>query len=320
MTPNFDVSTVGEVMLRLSVPAGKRLETATQFDVNPGGAESNVVSLLARLGWRTSWAGALPASPLGRLVAGSLRGAGVAVDNVVWSATGRMGAYFVEFATPPRPIQVFYDRANSCAANLTPDQVSWPDLLSTRLLHLTGITPALSSNCTQVVLEALDRAHRAGIPVSFDVNYRQALWEVGQAAAELLPMLQGIDLLFCAKRDASELFACVGRPETMLRDLAGLTQAKTVVLTLGDEGVIAWNGVDYVRVAAVPVVNIDRLGAGDALAAGVIHGWLQGDLNKGLRYGATLASLALSQHGDMVVTTASELESLLADSQSTVIR
>ncbi|MBK8046311.1 MAG: sugar kinase [Anaerolineales bacterium] len=320
MTSKLDVSTTGEIMLRLSVPAGRRLETAAQFDVNPGGAEANVVALLARLGWRTSWAGALPASPLGRLVAGSLRSAGVAVDNVVWSATGRMGVYFVEFAASPRPTQVLYDRANSCAAQLTPAQMAWGDLLDTRLLHLTGITPALSASCAEVVLEALDRAHRAGVPVSFDVNYRQALWEPSQAAAVILPMLQGIDLLFCAKRDASQLFACVGRPETMLRDLAGLTQAKTVVLTLGDEGVIAWNGEEYMRAPAVPVESVDRLGAGDALAAGVMHGWLQDDLQKGLRAGVALAALALSQYGDMVVTTAGELESLLADSKSAVLR
>src|SRR5262245_66559043 len=109
--PLFDVTTVGEAMLRMSVPAGQRLEMATQLDLCPAGAEANLVVALSRLGRRCAWTSGLPRSALGRLVANHLRMAGVDLGGVVWSETGRIGTYFIEFAVPSRPIQVIYDRA-----------------------------------------------------------------------------------------------------------------------------------------------------------------------------------------------------------------
>ena len=318
--PTFDVTTLGELMLRLSVPSGVRLETASQLDLHPGGAEANLVALLARLGRTTAWHGALPNQALGRLAANHLRAAGVDLGGVVWTEEGRMGTYYVEFSGPPRPIQVIYDRADSCAARLRPEQVHWEQLLDTRLLHLTGITPALSPNCQAVVSEAMARARTAGIPISFDVNYRQKLWQPEVAAATLLPLIEGIDLLFCAHGDAVRLFGCSTAPETALRDLAARTQAQAVVMSMGDAGVLAWDGTQMEQAAAIPVAFVDRLGAGDALAAGVIHGWLDGDLAAGLRYGVALAALALSQHGDMVVTTPGELLQLTAAPAGTIQR
>jgi 2-dehydro-3-deoxygluconokinase len=116
----FDVTSFGEAMLRLSVPAGTRLETARQLDMQPAGAESNVLAALARLERRCGWLSSLPDNPLGRLVTNQLRLAGVDVSAVAWSKEGRIGAYFVEFAVPPRATQVIYDRANSCVTQLRP--------------------------------------------------------------------------------------------------------------------------------------------------------------------------------------------------------
>jgi 2-dehydro-3-deoxygluconokinase len=316
----FDVTTAGEIMLRLSVPAGERLEYAGRLNVQPGGAESNLVALLARLGRRTAWAGALPASALGRLAANQLAAAGVDLGGVHWCAEGRMGTYYVEFSLPPRPIQVLYDRADSCAAQMTPEQADWPRLLDTRLLHLTGITPALSPSCRRLIVEALRRARAAGVAVSFDVNYRQKLWSAAEAAAVLAPMLEQVDLLFCGHGDAQRLFGCAAEPARALEQLAGQTAARTLVMSIGDAGALAWQAGKVLQVSAVPAGMIDRLGAGDALAAGVIHGWLDGDLARGLRMGAVLAALALSQHGDMVVTTPDEVAELLAHGSGIIVR
>jgi 2-dehydro-3-deoxygluconokinase len=318
--PRFDVTTLGEAMLRLSVPAGRRLEMAAQFDVAPAGAESNVVSALARLQRRCAWLGGLPPNPLGRLLANQLRLCGVNLDGVVWSETGRMGLYFVEFAGPPRPTQVLYDRAHSCAAQLKPEQINWELLLDTRLLHLTGITPALSQSCGDIVREAATRARRARVPISFDINYRQKLWPEAQAAEVLIECIQGVELLFCSQTDAVRLFNCQGAPEQIARRLADLSGARRIILTLGEEGVLAWDGQTFSHAAGLPTQIIDRLGAGDAMAAGVIHGWLNSDLALGLRYGAALSALALSQHGDMVVTTPEELAALLANEGGSVSR
>ena len=318
--PRFDVTTLGEVMLRLSVPAGERLETAARFHVFPAGAEANLVGALARLGRRCAWVGGLPATSLGRLAASHLRLAGVDLEGVVWCDDGRLGLYFVEMAAPPRPIQVIYDRADACAARLRPEQVPWEYLLDTRLLHLTGITPALSPGCQALVQEAVGRARTAGIPVAFDVNYRRKLWDEATAAAVLAPYLAGAALLFCAQADAGRLFGCTGTPEQVARAMAALSRAAVTVITAGDQGVVAWDGQRLWQEPARPVQVLDRLGAGDALAAGVIDGWLAGNLALGLRQGTLLAALALSQQGDMVVTTPEEVAALLADPSASVSR
>src|SRR5688500_14819526 len=109
--PRFDVTSLGEMLLRLSAPSGDRLETARHLDVFPAGAEANVMSLLARLERKTYWAGALPKNAPGRLAANALRIAGVDASGVIWKENGRMGTYYVEFGEPPRGIQVTYDRA-----------------------------------------------------------------------------------------------------------------------------------------------------------------------------------------------------------------
>jgi 2-dehydro-3-deoxygluconokinase len=308
--PRFDVSTLGEMMLRLSVPTGERLETAARFDAHPAGAESNVASLLARLGRRVHWVGALPRDPLGKRAVAALRSAGVDLSGVLWRENGRIGTYYVEFGAPPRGIQVIYDRAGSCATLLGPQDIHWAALLDARLLHLTGITPALSGSCREITIEALRRARALGVPVSFDVNYRQKLWDETQAGRELLPLIQGLELLFCSAADAARLFDCHGDMEALGQSLLELSHARALVVTFGEGGALLWDGQAWFHEPARPTQVVDRLGAGDALAAGVIHGWLDGDLRAGLRYGVTLAAMTLSQHGDMLVTDREELETL----------
>jgi 2-dehydro-3-deoxygluconokinase len=310
----FDLTTFGESMLRFSVPEGVRLQAAAQLDVWPAGAEANVAALLARLGRRTAWHSALPANPLGRLVADHLRAAGVDLDGVRWHENGRMGTYYIEFAAPPRAAQVIYDRADSVVTHFTPEDLDWDRLLDTRLIHLTGITPALSPSCAAVVQAILQKAKAAGIPVSFDVNYRAKLWPEAEARDWLLPVIRGVDLLFCGQGDARRVFGIEGEPDAMAHALAALTSARQVVVSIGDQGAVGWDGTQLYHQAALPVQVIDRIGAGDALAAGVIHGWMNGSLETGLRYGAALAALALSQHGDAVITTPAELEALTAQS------
>ncbi|HJR79029.1 MAG TPA: sugar kinase [Anaerolineales bacterium] len=314
--PRFDVTALGEMLLRFSVPSGKRLETATNLDVHPAGAEANVLTLLARLERRTHWVGALPNNPLGRLSANVLRIATVDTSGVIWNERGRMGTYYVEFGELPRGIQVTYDRAQSCATQLTVDQIDWDSLLDTRLLHLTGITPALSASCREIIVEAVTRARKRNVPISFDVNYRQKLWAEAEAAQTLLPLLQNVELLFCSQADAIRLFGCRGTNHEIAQGMHEQSQARHTVVTYGEQGAFLWNGKEWQHQAAGSTRIIDRLGAGDALAAGVIHGWLDGDLSVGLRYGVTLAALALSQAGDMVVTNKEELIALSKGSSS----
>ena len=201
MTPKLDVTTIGETMLRLSVPAGQRLETAAALDAFPAGTEANVMVALARLGRKSGWAGGLPTNPLGHMVTNHLRMAGVNLDGVIWRE-GRLGTYFIEFATKPRATQVIYDRADSVAANLGPDDVDWGYLLNTRLVHLTGITPALTPSSLALTEAVIERAKAASIPISFDINYRNKLWSFDEAARHPTPAHSrgGAALLWASRR------------------------------------------------------------------------------------------------------------------------
>jgi 2-dehydro-3-deoxygluconokinase len=317
--PSFDVTTLGEMLVRFSVPSGKRLENASQLDVHPAGAEANVATLLARLERQTCWVGALPDNPLGRLAVHALRTAGVDTRGVIQKATGRMGTYYVEFGEPPRGIQVTYDRTHSCATQLQANEINWDLFLDTRLLHLTGITATLSPSCLEILTQAIQRAKECNVAVSFDINYRQKLWSESDAAQTLLPLIQGVEILFCGQADAKRLFRCTGSMQEVAQGVLELSKAKHVVVSFSDQGALLWDGTEWKHEPARPTRIVDRLGAGDALAAGVIHGWLDGDLPAGLRYGVTLAALALSQAGDMVITNKSELLALSSGS-STLMR
>ena len=317
--PKFDVTTFGEMLIRLSVPSGERLESARRLDVYPAGAEANVVSLLARLNRRTLWAGALPGNPMGRLAANALRAAGVNMESILWREKGRMGTYYVEFGAPPRGIQVMYDRAHSCAAEIQPEEMDWDNVLDTHIFHLTGITPALSGECLEIVSQAVKQARQRGVFVSFDINYRQKLWSESVAAQALLPLMSQINLLFCSQVDAARLFSCSGTMQEIAGRLLDLTQVPQLIVSFGEEGVLGWDGEVWKHEPACPTSVVDRLGAGDALAAGVLYGLLEADFGAGMRYGVTLAALALCQNGDMLVTTKEEML-VLSRQSSTLTR
>lgn len=316
----FDVTTFGEGGLRLSVPHGERIETANQFDVNIAGAEGNVVGALARFGRPTGWHSGLPDTPAGRRVAHEYRGFGIDLSSVVWTLEGRVSVYYVEYATPPRPTKVYFDRADSCLARLTVDDIDWDYLLDTEVVHLTGITPPLSETASEITAELLTRARSKGITTSFDVNYRSLLWSPDEARKILSPLLRNVDILFCGKRDAESVFGCDGTPEEIIDQLGGMSSAKHIVVTLSEDGVIGWNGEAHHHIPAKPVHVIDRIGAGDAMVAGVLHGYLNDDFVSGLHYGSVMSALAMSQHGDMVVTTEREVRRIIGGVTGGIMR
>jgi len=174
----FDVITFGETMLRLSAPGYGRLEEAVTLDVRIGGSESNTAVALARLGLRSAWWSKLPTNPLGRRIENEIRRWGVDTSGVIWdeSPPARAGLYFLDFGVAPRGIDVYYDRAASAASALVPEEINPERIAQARLLHLTGITPALSPSCAQATERALALARQARTAVSFDVNYRAKLW------------------------------------------------------------------------------------------------------------------------------------------------
>jgi 2-dehydro-3-deoxygluconokinase len=319
-SPRFDVTSLGESMLRLSVPSGRRLDDARSLDVEIGGAESNLCTALARLGRKAAWASRLPDNALAGAVLRALRADGVDISGVRLAAGERLGTYFIEYAASPRSIQVVYDRADSAAARMTPADVDWGHLLDAHALHLTGITAALSDGCYAVVAEAVRRARAAGVAVSFDVNYRAKLWDAAAAGERLRPLIAEADLLFCKSADAANLFGCAGEPEEQMRALQRLTRARAIYCTFGERGAALLQGDELLSQPAIPVQIVDRIGSGDAFAAGVLDGWLDGDPADGLRRGVALAAIALTQHGDRVLTSRAELAAVMAQRPADVSR
>lgn len=316
----FDVTTLGEAMLRLSVPPGQHLETMTGLNVHLGGAESNVCAALASLGRHCSWLSRVPTGPLGRFVLRTLKAASIDTSTVVLADDVRLGTYYVEFATLPRATEVVYDRSGAAITGLTVDEVDWDVLLDTRVLHLTGITPALGSSCFELVLEAAIRAKARGVTVSFDVNYRSKLWSPEEAEERFKTILPQADILICGQGDAHTVFGLEGSTEDILASLHNLTPAEHVVLTQSREGASMLLEGELFHVPAREVEVIDRLGAGDAFAAGVLDGYLHGDVRSGLEQGAVLSALILAQHGDMLVTTPEEIGALLGRTSSILNR
>lgn len=316
----FDVTSLGEAMLRLSVPAGERLETMTRLTVHLGGAESNVCAALASLGRRCSWASRLPDSALGRYVLRTLRAANIDTSAVRLEPNTRLGTYYVEFGALPRATEVIYDRENTAITGLTVDALDWDVLLDTRVLHLTGITPALGGICAELVLEAVTRARARGVTVSFDVNYRSKLWTPEAASAGLKALLPYVDILICGEGDAQTVFGLKGDARNVLGALHELTPAQHVVLTQSQRGAAMLVDGDIVQMAGRETVVLDRLGAGDAFAAGVLDGYLSGDMVQGLEQGVLLGAFVLGQRGDMLVTTREELQQGLAGGGSSLKR
>lgn len=317
-----DVIAFGEVMVRLAPPHFQRLEQARRLDVEIGGAEFNTAAGLVRLGRSAAWVSVLPDNPLGRLVANRVREVGVCDRFVRFSPEGRLGLYFLEFGAAPRPSSLVYDRAGSAISLAAPGTFDWPAIFSeARWFHVTGITPALSPQAAEVVDEALRAARAAGVKVCFDLNYRAKLWSREQAADVLARLLPLCDVLIAGEADAEHLFGITGED---FAEVAGrLTERFGVPIVVGTRreadlvwknrfGAVGCSAGQMYESAWYDVEIVDRLGAGDAFAAGLLHGLLDGDLKKGIDYGAALGALKHTVPGDLPWVTREEVEAVLA--------
>jgi 2-dehydro-3-deoxygluconokinase len=308
---SHDIVTIGEAMLRLWVPAGERLETAPSFRVAVAGSEANVAISASRMGARTAWLSALPDNPLGHRAAREVAQHGVDVDHISWAENGRMGLFFIELSGPPRPVVALYDRENSPATSMSPSDVEWPVLENARIVHISGITPALSESARSLSIEVVRRSHNAGAMVSIDVNYRRKLWEPHECAATIVEMAAHADVLIATTEDARDVFGFTGTPDLVLRDLQDLAGTARVVLTAGADGAFWLDGSGAGFAAGYAAETVDRIGAGDAFAAGTLVGLLEGDFGGGVERGTAMAALKLGIYGDQLNVTRDEVDRLM---------
>jgi 2-dehydro-3-deoxygluconokinase len=296
-----DVVTVGETMIMLVPEVGTRLADATSFDAYIGGAESNVAISLAQMGVDVRWASVLPDEPLGQRIAAELGSAGVDVASVVWSDAGQAGVYFKD--PGDAGTRVYYYRRHSAARLL--DESLWSDarLQGARVLHLSGITPALSDSARRAVASAVfDRSSGAGT-VSFDINFRPDLWGADEASAILTPLADAADVLFVGLDEAQALWGC--EMADSVREI--LPNAGVVIVKDGAVGAHAYTADEHLFVPSRTVKVVEPVGAGDAFAAGYISGVLDGrTVVDSLRLGHLLAATALGVYGDIAPLPPSE--------------
>jgi|HigsolmetaAR202D_1030399.scaffolds.fasta_scaffold00005_106 Sugar kinases, ribokinase family len=310
----YDLITLGEAMIRFSPPDFERLEQAARLELRIGGAEWNVASNCARLGMSTAWVSRLTDNPLGWRIASEARAHGVDTRHIIWTDKDRIGVYFLEPGPAPRGSQIIYDRADSAASKMLPEQVNFELFAQARAIHLTGITPALSKGCHDVAWQALQSARASGAFSSFDINYRAKLWSPQEAARALEPFCANSDLVVMSRSDAALLFGCEGSPEQVVNALQSAFGKRIIVLTIGAEGSVALSAEGEFYQAGHPETHaVDRVGAGDSFISGLLYALHhKHDLATALRYGGALAAFKMTIPGDAAMCSRSELEALVA--------
>lgn len=304
----FDLTTVGEGQIRLTVHSGERLVNANALRMTAACSEANVSGLLAQLGRSTSWCSKMPAGELASRVIQEFRSVGVDMSNMIRVPEGRVALYFMEPGKPPMPSKVIYDRLHTPFRDITIDEVDLENLLDTRVVFVTGITAALTENTAKFVHYFCERAKERGIKVILDVNYRSLLWSAEQAREVLEPIARMSTLLFVSRKDAQTVFGMPGiEGIEVCKKIREMLGVPTVVSTDGTNGVYLADelGEEFYNVTQVPVV--DRPGAGDSFVAGTIHGFLDDDVRSGVRYGLRVSKYALTHHGDLTRISPNEL-------------
>jgi 2-dehydro-3-deoxygluconokinase len=293
----MDLVTFGEAMVRLDL--------ASTLQATVGGSELNVAVLAARLGVASRWVSRLPDNAVGRMIEARAREQGVDA-HVEWTAQDRVGLYFVEHSGA-RIGSVLYDRAGSAISRITPGRIDWASVFAgARWYHVSGITPALSDGAAQVTAESLVAAKRAGLTVSYDLNYRSKLWSAKQACSTQEPLMVYVDVLIAGEEDARAILGAESADS-----LAQRFEIGAVAITLRDNpcsATVAADGKIY-STPRIEVETMDPIGAGDAFCGGLIVSLLEHrSWDYALRFATATAALKHTIPGDFCLVSRDEVE------------
>jgi 2-dehydro-3-deoxygluconokinase len=322
----------GELLLRLSPPANEMLLQSPRLDARFGGAEANVASSLSIFGHHSVMVSALPDQAIGHACAGELRRHGVDTSALRFNA-GRMGVYFLTPGAMQRPAEVLYDRADSVFARTPVSAYDWPRLLDgAQWLHLSGINLALCEDTAEAALTAMRVARSLGVRVSFDGNFRSKLWgeRAAQAPAWTRRAMAEADLIFGNDRDmglalgmafsqtqADERFHAAARAAfhafPHLRHMAATERRHDNVDDQHLSGLLAnRDGAQFATVSHAMTGIVDRIGGGDAFAAGLLHGFLRGlPQQASLDFAVAAACLKHSVPGDVNLVREADVQAYL---------
>ncbi len=321
----FDLITMGEVMLRLSPPRHARITDSSVFEKHAGGAELNVAAGVAQLGLRSAVLTKIPQSPVSAYLKSRIRFMDVSDDFLLFdeSERARLGIYYYEGGAYPRKPSVVYDRAGSSMNSLKFEELPEEIFTASRMFHTTGITLALSPNLREVTSSVIRRMHDAGTRISFDVNYRANLWGEDEARETIKKILPLTDILFVSEESSRRMFRKTGTLEEIMRSYAEEYGVKIVASTqrtvhsprVHDFTSTVYDARTDTFYTEEPYRNIDvidRIGSGDAFVAGALFGLLKyADAEKAMEFGNAISSFKDTIPGDLLSTNFDEISSII---------
>jgi 2-dehydro-3-deoxygluconokinase len=331
-----NIVTFGEIMLRLASPGAERFLQSPRFDAMFGGGEANVAIALASFGLSAVYVTALPEkNPIADAAIAELRGLGVDTSQIV-RGKGRMGIYFLEAGANQRPSRVVYDRENSAIAMAKPGDIDWKKSFNgAGWFHVTGITPAISASAAELALEGMRKARESGISVSCDLNYRKNLWKWGKSAVGVMTELAKVSDVIIANEEDVQMALGMGAStgvksgeldpkqyEKLTGEvLATYGNLRSIAITLRESKSASHNGWSacmndrkrFMKSQHYEITNIvDRIGAGDTFAAGLIYGMLRlSTSQEALEFAVAASCLKHSIPGDFTRSNVDEVNALL---------
>ncbi len=328
------VITFGEVMMRLSPPGYEKFSQASSFELVYGGGEANVAISCAYLGMKAAHVTRFPDNALGKAATQFLRKHWLSTEHIIYG-DHMMGKYFLEKGAVHRSSEVIYEREGSSFSLIQPSMVDWKDVLKDAdWFHWTGITPAISQGAASCCLEAIKTANELGITVSGDINSRSNMWKYGKTMQDIIPdLVRNTNVVITSSRGIREMFG-LGNSDDKFQDLAKqlinlYPKVKKVIkktrriMSASHHQIQGklWNGQEYIKTDMLNITHIiDRVGTGDAFAAGLIYGLLHYDDEQAMDFASAACALKHTVPGDVNIVSLENVRSLLEGNTSGAIK
>ncbi len=328
----FDLLSLGELMLRLSPPDNERITRGDTFKKQAGGAELNAITGAAMLGLRCGIISKLPSNDLGTYIKNCVRLYGVSDDYIVYddSEDARLGVYYYENGAYPRKPRIVYDRKNTSINKIDVSDYAEDLYSATRCFHTSGITLALSPQVRKTAIDMIKRFKEQGAIISFDVNFRGNLWTGAEAKECIESILPYVDIFFCSEDTARLTFLKEGDVKSIMKSftqeypISVVASTQRIVHspkrhTFGSVIYCAKDDTYYEEPPYADIEVVDRIGSGDAYISGVLYGLLskEGDYRRALEYGNATSSLKNTIPGDLLSTDLKEIDGIIKEHKST---
>lgn len=293
----LDLVTLGETMVAFIPEEKEYIRYAKTFEKKTAGAESNVAIGIAKLGHKAGWISKVGKDELGEFVIREVRGEGVDTSYVGRSIDAPTGVMFKQVLAG-NETSVNYYRKNSAASTLSPEDIDIDYLTSAKILHISGVTPALSESCKETINYVVDKAKEKGVIVSFDPNIRLKLWSKEAAKETLKPLLAKSDIVLTGL-DEGEILLGINDGQALIEELLSLG-IRQVAVKLGADGALVGDETGIYKIEATKVTVVDNIGAGDAFSAGFLSGVIEGkSIQECGAMGCLMGAFAVSSFGDI---------------------